>query len=373
MKIYFDNASTTPIYSEVLECMRDVSQNYFGNPSSIHQYGRKAKVIIEDARNLISNSLGALPSQVFFTSGGTEANNTVINSCIANSGIKHIITSALEHQSVLQPLKAHQKQGKIEVSFLKTNSEGRINLANLEELIKSKTNVLVILMHANNEIGNLLPVKEVSKICRKHKALLHCDMVQTIGHYHIDFEKIDVDFATASAHKFHGPKGIGLLYAKQQNAQIYPLIFGGKQERAKRAGTENVSAIAGLAKTFQITNANHVADQQKISALKNRMINQLSQNKAIQFAGECQNRGHYAILHVVFPVTSKTKLLPINLDIHNIAISQGSACTSGAQNQSHVIKALGFSNNISNIRISFSKFNTPDEVDYFVDIFQKYL
>ncbi len=373
MRIYFDNASTTPIYNEVLECMNDISLKCFGNPSSIHQYGRKARVIVEDARTSICNYLKALPAQLFFTSGGTEANNTVINSCITYLNTKHIITSALEHQSVLRPLQEYQKQDKVSVDLVKTDSKGRINLKHLEELIKNKSNVLVMLMHANNEIGNLLPVKEVSKICRKHNALLHCDMVQTIGHYNIDFNTIDVDFASASAHKFHGPKGIGLLYAKQQNAAIYPLLYGGRQERNIRAGTENVAAIAGFAKTIQLAYENLTEDQQKIASLKKQMIEQLSRINNIQFAGECQNRGHYGIVHALFPLTAKTKLLPINLDINNIAISQGSACTSGAQSQSHVIKALGIDKNISNIRISFSKFNTSDEINYFVDKLCQYI
>jgi cysteine desulfurase len=371
MNIYFDNAATTPIDKDVIELMYLTMKDKFGNPSSIHRYGREAKVLIEDSRKTIAEILNVSPSEIFFTSCGTEANNTVIYAVIKGLGIKSIITSPIEHHAITHTLAMFEKSGLIKVHFTKVNDKGQIDINHLEELLKSNENSFVTLMHANNEIGNLLPIKDVSGLCQENKALFHSDMVQTIGKFDINLNNINADFVSSSAHKFHGPKGVGFLYINGKN-KIDPLIYGGGQERNMRAGTENIYGIAGMAKAMEIAATNMEQIQSHILNLKSSVVKKLKENfEGIQFNGESENKGLYTIINISIPKTDKSEMLIYNLDIEGIAVSGGSACTSGSSVVSHVLKALNKNPNTTTIRLSFSKYNTFEEADHFIDVMKK--
>jgi cysteine desulfurase len=371
MNIYFDNAATTPIDKEVIETMYSTMNDNFGNPSSIHRYGREAKVLIENSRKIIAEYLKASPSEIFFTSCGTEANNTVLYAIIKGIGIKNIITSPIEHHAITHTLAMFEKSGLIKIHNTKLNNRGEIDMNHLEELIKTIDNPFVTLMHANNEIGNLLPIKDVSELCAEYKVLFHSDMVQTIGKYDINLNNIKIDFISSSAHKFHGPKGIGFLYINGKN-KIEPLIYGGGQERNMRAGTENIYGIVGMAKAIEIASANLNQIQNHVISLKSYAVKQLKETvKDIHFNGESENKGLYTIINFSIPRTEKSEMLLYNLDIEGIAVSGGSACTSGSNNVSHVINALNINTDKPTIRLSFSKYNTFEEVDYFLNTLQK--
>ncbi len=369
MKIYLDNTATTPLDKEVIRAMKETMDNCFGNPSSIHQFGQYAKVIVENARKQIAKYLNASPSEIFFTSGGTEANNTVINTAVRDLGVKHIISSPIEHPSVLNTIKALAERKEISYSLVELNSKGQIYLKSLEKELSEHKNALVSLMHANNEIATLLPIKEVSKLCRNYKALFHSDTVQTMAHYKIDMEAIDLDFASCSAHKFHGPKGVGFMYIKSKNqSKIKSFIKGGGQERNMRAGTENIYGIKGLEKAFVLANENMNEDAKKIKQLRDYMASRLE--TAIpncRFAGTSKDRGLYTILNVLLPTKLSNEILLIKLDMNGIAASGGSACASGVNNGSHVLKhILPDEKNVS-VRFSFSKLNTTEEIDFTVN------
>ena len=367
MKIYLDNAATTPLDPEVIKAMLPVMQNNFGNPSSIHSWGRETKTALENARKSVARLLNAAPSEIFFTSGGTEANNTAIFCSIRDLGIKHAITSRIEHHAVLHTLEQLAKDEKIKLSFVNLDEKGHVNLEHLEVLLKSNDRSLVSLMHGNNEVGNLLPIKEVGDICVKYDAIFHSDTVQTMAHYPFDLKKINVHFINCASHKFHGPKGVGFLYINSK-IHIHPFIFGGSQERNMRGGTENVYGIVGLSKAMEIAYANLDEHMKKISGLKNYMVEKLIASiPDIKFNGDTLGKSLYTVLNVSFPATENSEMLLFNLDIAGIACSGGSACSSGTDAGSHVLKELYGNSNRPSVRFSFSKYNTKEEVDYTVE------
>lgn len=367
MKVYLDNAATTSIDPEVIEAMLPVMQHQFGNPSSIHSFGRQTRSAIENARKSIAKLLNTSPSEIFFTSGGTEADNMAIHGSVYDLGIKHAITSKIEHHAVLHTLESLEKAGKIKLSFVNLDAEGMVDLNHLEDLLKENSRSLVSLMEANNEIGNLLPLKEVGDICAKYDAIFHSDTVQTMGHYRHDLQAINIHFITCAAHKFHGPKGVGFLYVNSK-IKINPLIHGGSQERNMRGGTENVHGIIGLAKALEIAYRDLEAHQKHIQGIKDYMIGKLEEElPGVKFNGTAKHHSLYTVLNVHFPPTDQAEMLMFNLDIQGIAVSGGSACTSGSNQGSHVLRGLGIDQNRPSIRFSFCKNTTKAEIDFTVE------
>lgn len=367
MKIYFDNAATTPIDKEVVEVMLPILTEQFGNPSSIHTHGRKTRAIIENARKSVAKLLNCTPAEIFFTSGGTEADNMAIIGSVDDLGIKHVITSAIEHHAVGHTLEHLEKQGKIKLSYVNLLENGDVDLKHLEELLSTNSRSLVSLMHANNEIGNLLPLEAVGEICKKYDAIFHSDTVQTMGHYKHDLQNLNVHFITCAAHKFHGPKGIGFLYVNHQ-IKIKPFIYGGSQERNMRGGTENVYGIAGLAKALEIAYEHMDEHQKHIQGIKDYFISKLKETiPGVTFNGNSGGNSLYTVLNVLFPKTDNAEMLLFNLDIAGISASGGSACTSGSNQGSHVLRGIKIDQERPSIRFSFSKYNTKEEVDYTVD------
>lgn len=371
MKIYLDNAATTAIDPEVLEAMIPVLRDTYGNPSSIHNFGRKTKALIEVSRKQVASFFNVSPGEIFFTSGGTEADNMAIRCAIEDLNIKHAITSKIEHHAVLHTLEILEKKGKLRLDFVKLKEDGHVDLAHLEQLLQANSArgtgaSFVSLMHANNEIGNLLPLKRVAELCRKYQAVFHSDTVQTMGHYAIDLSKIPVHFVTCSAHKFHGPKGIGFLYING-DIKISPLIYGGAQERNMRGGTENVYGIVGLAKALEVSHREITSHQLHLQELKSYMIEALEEHiPGVEFNGDAKGSSLYTVLNVQLPRTSKGEMLIYHLDISGIAASAGSACSSGSNTGSHVLRGIGCDMTRPSIRFSFSKFNTKEEIDYCV-------
>lgn len=365
-RIYFDNAATTALDTEVLHAMMPFLTEKFGNPSSIYSYGRETKMAIEQARKTVAKTLNANPGEIFFTSGGTESTNTAITAAVRDLGCRHIITSPLEHHATLHTVEHMAHFGLATVSYVKLTDKGHIDLNNLEELLAgTKERSLVTLMHANNEVGNLLKIKNVGDLCEKYNAIFHSDTVQTVGHYPFDLKKLNVHFINGAGHKFHGPKGVGILYVNE-NVSIKPYINGGAQERNMRAGTENLYGIVGFAKALEIATERYEQDSAYIKNLKMYMAEKLKENfPNIAFNGDTFNSSLYTVLNVSFPMTEKSDMLLFNLDMAGICVSGGSACTSGANNISHVIKAIynGQAENMVPIRFSFSRHNTTDEVD----------
>lgn len=365
-RIYFDNAATTAMDPEVLDAMLPYMTEKYGNPSSIYSYGRETKLAIETARKSVAKILNCNPGEVFFTSGGTESSNTAICSSVRDLGCKHIITSEIEHHATLHTAEHCEKAGQARLSFVKLTDKGHIDLIDLERLLaESKEKTVVTLMHANNEIGNLLDVKTVGELCKKYDAIFHCDMVQTIGHYPIDLSDIYIHFASSAGHKFHGPKGVGVLYVNE-DIKIQPMIFGGAQERNMRAGTENLYGIIGYAKALEKATQGYEKDKEYILGLKTYMAEQLKKEfDGLKFNGDTNGNSLYTVLNVAFPQTDKSDMLLFNLDMAGICVSGGSACSSGASSVSHVIKALhnGQSEALVPLRFSFCKHNTKEEID----------
>ncbi|HRH67343.1 MAG TPA: cysteine desulfurase family protein [Bacteroidia bacterium] len=368
MRVYLDNAATTPLDPEVLEAMLPVLKNGFGNPSSIHAFGREVKTALESSRKTVARILHAAPSEIFFTSGGTEADNTAIVCSVRDLGIRHIITSRIEHHAVLHTVEELEKEGKIKLSFVNLDEKGNVNLAHLEELLRTNERSLVSLMHANNELGNVLPLKEVGALCKQYDALFHSDTVQTMGHFPIHLPELNVHFITCAAHKFHGPKGVGFLYISN-TVKIHPFIFGGAQERNMRGGTENVYGIVGLAKALELATSHMDAHKEHILGLKKYMIEKLVEAiPGIQFNGDsASDESLYTVLNVAFPPSESSEMLLFNLDIAGIACSGGSACSSGSNAGSHVLKAIYGEVDRPSVRFSFSKYNTKEEIDFVVD------
>src|SRR6476469_168644 len=370
-RIYFDNAATTALSPEVLEAMLPYMKENFGNPSSIYSYGRETRLAVENARKSVAKALGVKPGSIFFTSGGTESNNTAIAASIRDLGCSHIITSQIEHHAVLHTVEHYGHTTNVEVSYVKLKEDGHIDLVDLESQLEEQTEkghkCLVSLMHANNEIGVLLPIKKVGELCQKYKAIFHSDCVKKVGHYPINLSEIHVHFISASSHKFHGPKGVGILYVNE-DINIKPFIFGGGQERNMRAGTENVYGIVGFAKALDIAMRDYEETSKYISELKLYMMEQLKENiPCVSFNGAPLGRSLYTVLNVSFPKTEKSEMLLFNLDINNICASGGSACTSGASAGSHVIRAINNNPNQVTVRFSFSVHNTKEEVDAVVE------
>ena len=363
-RIYFDNAATTSIDPQVLEAMMPYLTEKFGNPSSIYSYGRESRLAIENARKSVAKILNAHPAEIFFTSGGTESSNTAITAAVRDLGCIHIITSPLEHHATLHTVEHLHKRGEAALSFVKVLPNGHIDLEDLEQqLAGSPEKTLVTLMHANNEIGNMLDIQSVGELCKLYGAIFHSDTVQTVGHFPFDLRNTPVHFITGAGHKFHGPKGVGLLYINE-NVRIHPYIHGGSQERNMRAGTENVYGVVGFAKALELATAAYESDSGSIKSLKVYMMEQLKrQLKGISFNGDPLGRSLYTVLSVSFPKTEKSEMLLFNLDIHHICASGGSACTSGAEQGSHVIRAINNNPNQVTVRFSFSKHNTREEVD----------
>lgn len=366
-KIYLDNASTTPIKNEVLDIMIETLKLYIGNPSSSHQFGRKVRSIIEECRIKIANILGIFPYEIIFTSGGTESNNFILRSAVRDLNIKRIITSKLEHISILETIKELSFFKKIKIDFLKIKKNGIIDLEDLEKkLYKNSTTTLVTLMYANNEIGNIIDIENLINICKKYKVLLHSDFVQCIGYYDINMNNIPIDFFSASAHKFYGPKGIGIAFIKK-NINLNSIIKGGYQEYGKRSGTENLSGIVGLTKALELSYNDLSKNRKYIEYIKSYCISNIKKNfPNIFFNGlsEDMNNSIYTILSISIP--KKDNFISFKLDLKGIAISQGSACM---ELNSHVIKALYNKDIIKNksiIRISFGIFNKIEDIDYLI-------
>jgi cysteine desulfurase len=366
MLVYLDNAATTPINKEVLEVMKMVLEEEFGNPSSTHSHGRKARTLIEEARKKVASILNCSPGEIFFTSGGTEADNMAIRKSIDDFGIKHIISSPIEHHAVLHTAEELEKSGKIEFHKVSLLEDGHINLSHLESLLQQNSPALVSLMHANNEIGNILDIDRVGELCKQYNALFHSDTVQTMGHVLLDLSKTHVDFLACAAHKFNGPKGVGFIYINSKN-KLHPFISGGAQERNMRGGTENTSGIVGLAKALEISIDNFEKDSAHMQGLKTYMIEQLKANiPGVLFNGDAEGKSLFTVLNVNFPPTPIAEMILFKLDIEGISASGGSACSSGSNIGSHVLSALKVSPDRPSVRFSFGKHNTKEEIDYVI-------
>lgn len=370
--IYLDNAATTTIAKEVSEAMLPYLNEEFGNPSSIHQLGNRTRVAIEEARKKVASLLNAHPSEFFFTSGGTEADNMALVQSVLDLGVKEIISTPIEHHAVEHTIQILEKRGWIKAKWLSVNEYGQINMDELESFLKNKNGKpLVSIMHANNEIGTLNPIKRIGEWCKEYGAYFHSDTIQTVGHFKIDLQNIHVDFIAASAHKFHGPKGTGFIYINR-NTKIKPFINGGAQERNMRGGTENLAGIVGLAKAMELAYLNLDEDMKYISDLKQYMINRLSEEiPDIRFNGFTNEKSLYTVLNCSFPPHPQGMMLLYKLDIAGICASAGSACSSGSNAGSHVLKAIKSDENRHAIRFSFSKYNTREEIDYVVKVMRE--
>jgi len=369
MKVYLDNAATTAIDPEVLDAMMPFLKDNYGNPSSIHAHGREVRSAIEYARKKVAELLNASTNEIFFTSGGTEADNTLICSGIETYGIQHAITSKIEHHAVLHTLENLEKLGKIKLSYVNLDEKGHTDLNHLEELLKTNSKTFVSLMHANNEIGNINDLNAISNICKEYDAVFHSDTVQTMGHYKHDLAELDIDCITGAAHKFHGPKGAGFMYINKKN-KVSPFIHGGAQERNMRGGTENVYGIIGLAKALEIAYRDMEAHQKFIQGLKDRMIEGLKEKITdVAFNGSSADadKSLYTVLNVSLPASEDNDMLLFTLDINGISASGGSACSSGASSGSHVLSGINADPARGAVRFSFSKFNTAEDIDYTVN------
>ena len=368
MKVYLDNAATTPIAPEIIEMMSQMMKTHFANPSSVHSFGRESKIIVESARKRIAKLLNTSPGSIFFTSGGTEADNMAIKCAIHDHKITHAITSKISHQAVLYPLQDLAKEGVIILSYIDIDKDGAVSLSHLKELLKDNSRTFVSIMHANNEIGTLEDLKQIGEICKEYNAIFHSDTVQTIGHYPFNMQDLNVDFMAASAHKFHGPKGVGFIYISE-NIKIKPLIRGGGQERNMRAGTENIYGIAALAMAMEMAYEHLEEEVKYIKGLKKYMIEKLqTEIEDVQFYGKCTDieNSLYTVLSCHFPETDIAEMLLFNLDILGVACSGGSACASGGNKGSHVLTEIAPNSKRPGIRFSFSKFNTKEDIDYTV-------
>ena len=368
MNIYFDNAATTQLDKRVLEEMIPFMVQNYGNPSSIHKHGREVKASVENSRNKIADILDVTPGEIFFTSGGTEADNTFLINAIYSRKLKTAITSKIEHHAVLHTLEDLERRNIIKILYVDIDSKGHIDYDHVEKLISSNPKSIVSLMHGNNEIGNITEIERVAEMCNKNDSIFHSDTVQTIGHFNINLSSKNIHSIVGSAHKFHGPKGIGFMYINNK-IKIPPYIIGGSQERNMRGGTENVSGIIGLSKALEITIEEKDETKKHIENLKFNMIDMLKKNiKNLIFNGDCDNlkKSLYHVLSLSIPKIEDKQMFLFNLDINKISVSAGSACSSGSSKNSHVLEELKLENNHSPVRVSFSKLNTMDEVNYVV-------
>ncbi len=373
MRIYFDNAATTPLDPEVFEAMRPFMLEDFGNPSSTHAHGRKVRAAIESARKKVAELLNCTPGEIIFTSGGTEADNTIIRSAVETYQLKHAISSSIEHHAVTHTLGLLEKQNVIQLHHVRLDEKGHVDLNHLEELLKEFPKALVSLMQANNEIGNLLDMEAVGNLCHTHHAYFHSDTVQTIGHYRHDMKRLKVHGMAAAAHKFHGPKGVGFMYINKDK-KIHSFMQGGAQERNMRGGTENVYGIIGMARALEICYRDMDDHKAYIEGLKERMIEKLKSGvPGVTFHGDSVNfeRSLYAVLNVSLPESEENEMLLFNLDLKGISASGGSACSSGASTGSHVLGALYPNSKRGAVRFSFSKYNKAEEIDSVANVMEE--
>jgi len=373
MDVYFDNAATTPLAPEVLDVMIPMLENDFGNPSSTHHFGRRTKSAIEMARKKVASLLNCSPMEICFTSGGTEADNMAINGAVKELGVKRIISSYAEHHAVLHTVEHWNQFADIQVDMVNLTELGHVDINHLQELLSSSDKkTLVSLMHANNEIGTMIDIDEVGSLCEQYGALFHSDTVQTMGHFPMDLSETKVHFITGAAHKFHGPKGVGFLYINK-NVHVDSLIKGGAQERNLRAGTENIYGIVGMAKALEIALEDVEGHREHIQSIKDYMCNRLKEEILETEFNGCMDRSLYTVLNVRFPKSKKAKMLLFLLDIDGIACSGGSACSSGSNQGSHVLRAINANTSVPNIRFSFSRYSTKEEVDYVIEQLIKHL
>ncbi|SDZ93957.1 cysteine desulfurase family protein [Bizionia paragorgiae] len=376
--VYFDSAATTMIREEVIEKMTTVMRESYGNPSSTHSFGRSAKSIIENARKTIAKQFNVTASEIVFTSGGTEADNLALRSAVRDLEVKTIITSKVEHHAVLHTLDQLKKEYGVIVEYVKLDSKGNVDLNHLEQLLNVPNKAMVSLMHINNEIGTILDLKRVAELCKAHNALFHSDTVQSVGHYRIDLQEIPLDFLAVSAHKFHGPKGVGFAFVRKKS-NVKGLIFGGEQERGVRAGTESIHNILGLEEALKLAYANLDEEREYITGLKSYFIEQLRTHvPGVLFNGESDNleKSTYTVLSVCLPVSpEKGQILLFKLDLKGIACSKGSACQSGSSLGSHVLNEILCEADLQkpSIRFSFSKYNTVEEIDYVISVLKEEL
>lgn len=367
-KVYLDNASTTAFRPEVIQEITRVMQEDYGNPSSTHSFGRTSKNILETSRKSIAKQINATAQEIIFTSGGTEANNWILRSAVEDLKIKRIITSKIEHHAVLHTVLALESDYQIQVDYVKLKQNGELDINHLVELLSDNIPTLVSLMHVNNEIGTVLDLEKVGRLCKQYKALFHSDTVQSIGKTEIDLQKTDVDFIVASAHKFHGPKGIGFAFIRR-NSGLQPLLFGGEQEKGLRAGTESIHNIAGMAKALELSYENLEDERKHISDLKSYFVSQLKSNFP-EFKINGNQDGFYNIINVLLPFPEdKTSMILFNLDMKGIAVSRGSACQSGSIKPSHVLLEILSDDEVRkpSLRISFSHFNSEEDVDILIE------
>jgi len=369
MKVYFDNAATTAMDDRVIEAMLPFLKSHFGNPSSVHSHGREVRTAIEKSRKKVAELLNASPSEIFFTSGGTEADNTALVCGVETHGITHAISSPIEHHAVLHTLEVLAQKGTVKLSLLDVNAQGDVDLDQLESLLKANPGSLVSLMHANNEIGNLNDLERIGGLAKEYGAFFHSDTVQTMGHYIHDMKKLPVDALVAGGHKFHGPKGSGFLFVRKEK-KIHPFIHGGAQERNMRGGTENVIGIIGIAKALELAYEDMSGHRAHVEKIKKYFIDKIvAELPGVAFNGRSQDlsKSLYTVLNVSLPPSESNRgMLLFNLDLEGISASGGSACSSGATVGSHVLRALNHDPERDSVRFSFSRFNTLDEVDYTV-------
>ncbi|OEJ98455.1 cysteine desulfurase [Flavivirga aquatica] len=376
--IYFDNAATTQMRNEVITSMTKIMQNDYGNPSSSHSFGRSSKSLIEQSRKTIANSLNVSAGEIVFTSGGTEADNLVIKSAVKDLKVTHIITSKIEHHAVLHTVQELETEHEVLVSYVNVNQNGDIDYSHLERLLQTEDKTLVSLMHINNEIGNILDIKRVAELCKSNKALFHSDAVQSVGHYKLDLQDIQVDFLAAAAHKFHGPKGVGFAFIRK-NSGLRPIIIGGEQERGLRAGTESVHNIVGAEDALKHANNNLESEYSYIKDLKAYFIKTLKTNMpSVTFNGNSADldKSTYTLINVCLPIPpKKAAMLLFQLDLKGIACSKGSACQSGSSQKSHVLSEILNEEDLEkpSIRFSFSIYNTKEEVDYVIDVLKEFV
>ena len=378
MNIYFDNAATTPLRTEVISSISEVMQECFGNPSSTHAFGRTAKTHIETARKEIAKQINAAPQEIIFTSGGTESDNMILHCAVKDLGVKRIISSPIEHHAVLHAMEALEQLFGISTAYVKTDDKGVVDLGDLEALLKSsKEKTLVSLMHVNNEIGNVLDLEVVGELCHQYGSYFHTDAVQGIGHFTFDMETLPVDFLSAAAHKFHGPKGIGFSFVRK-NSGLQSFIHGGAQERGLRAGTESVHNIVGMNKALKLAYENLEVERQKVLDVKNHFIDQITTVfPEVQFNGLCDdpNKSTYTLVNVALPIPKeKALMLDFHLDLNGIACSKGSACQSGSQSGSHVLSTIRSqkSEDWPSLRFSFSILNSKNEVDRLIQVLKDF-
>ena len=374
MKVYLDNAATTPMDPEVLEAMLPYMKENFGNPSSTHAFGRKTKTAIEKSRKSIASYLNCQPRELYFTSGGTEADNMALKCAVRDLGVTRIITAATEHKAVIESSDLLSQQFGIEVEYVHLDEKGRPMASDLEQRLQNEMPTIVSLMHANNEIGTMIDLHEIGNICRKYGAFFHSDTVQTMGHYTFDLSDMPIDFITCAGHKFHGPKGVGFLYVRKE-LKVRSMIQGGAQERQLRGGTENLYGIVGLGKAFEMAYADLDAHIAHVQGLKDYMKEELEKEfPGIGFNGDTSTEGSlYTVLNVCLPETENNKMFLFSMDLKGIAVSGGSACNSGASAGSHVLTAIGSSTSCTSVRFSFSRLTTKEEVDYTLSVVKELL